>query len=381
MVRLAAQLSPPTVTGTDRLVRTSWRVVVTLFLAASNHAFSTANVLTSSCSRRSTRARHLLLHVPVFSPPLRDGCKRAAPHLSSLASLAALPLPLCGLVHPSASHHTHPRRPPTFSSFSTGGCRPRVCRLGCNYCPALASSRSVPARLPEHPPWKTLCAQQTRPAALGFADAPQPKRHIPPRPHAPPGACAGSPRVLLIEPPYSTWLYCGCPGTKRLSCRQILLLLPETAGQGRGQTGRGSERHWGCTALQHRTILPRDFSNTARLEHAPNKTHHHHFLRRCKVLLLLPTAANTTNTIAGCCTSPKALSFAGACGVVANHNDRAKHLRPFMVASKACLLCVSVGWAACCMSVEFVELCGSRFSLPDKGSSTLLFHTAHLCVD
>lgn len=251
-------------------------------------------MLPPSCSRRSTRARHLLLHVPVFPPPLRDGCKRAAPHLSSLASLAALPLPLCGL---RPSFCLPPHTPPPPANFFIGSDwwlqTPCVRRLGCDYCPALASSVLSPARLPEQPPvWKKLCSQQTRPAALGFADAPPAQRHTPPRrPHAPPGACAGSPRVLLIEPPYSTWLYCGCPGTKRLSCRRVLLLLPETAGQGRGQTGRGSERHWGCTALQHRTILPRDFSNTARLEHAPNKTHHHHFLRRCKVLLLLPAAS------------------------------------------------------------------------------------------
>lgn len=108
MVRLAAQLSPP-VTGTGRARSTSWLARGCYPLSrCSKPRFSTASALACSCSRRSTRARHLLLHVPVFLPPLRDGCKRAAPHLSSLASLAALPRALCGLVHPSASHHTPP---------------------------------------------------------------------------------------------------------------------------------------------------------------------------------------------------------------------------------------------------------------------------------
>jgi hypothetical protein len=68
MVRLAAQLSPPTVTGTDRLVRTSWRVVVTLFLAASNHAF-----LDGKCA-------HFLLFTSLNPrPPFAAACPRVSP--------------------------------------------------------------------------------------------------------------------------------------------------------------------------------------------------------------------------------------------------------------------------------------------------------------
>jgi hypothetical protein len=56
-------MSPPARTGS----LTSWRVNAAILFAASTHA--------SSTSRHSSRARHLLLHLPV-SPVPRDAQRR-----------------------------------------------------------------------------------------------------------------------------------------------------------------------------------------------------------------------------------------------------------------------------------------------------------------
>ena len=182
----------------------------------------------------------LLLRLPAcffrrFKAPLLDGEEGLASplhvtRLTRLPSAAACPEVSCVSAErlngssrrsrrlaavPAASSTTAP----PLSLLPTGDCGLGVRRLG-RIVPLAASVSFEVVRL------NTLLWYSFADACrVGFAGPARQTHTHTRRPHALQGVHAGHPRALLIGPPYSTWWYCGCPGTKRLSCRPLLLLL------------------------------------------------------------------------------------------------------------------------------------------------------------